>query len=539
MAEDEKSAPSGIDEDQSPGPSDLINTSGHVQELDRNFGLWSICSIALISDDAWAAGGGALVLALYNGGGPGVMYGLIAATFFYAFICAGLAELASAMPTSANVYHWASITPGPRYGRVCSWFAGWWNCVAWIFGAASTSLFAANGVLAMYTVYHPTFVPERWQIFIAYLGIIWIDTAIVCFGQKYLAIFSNISGIACITILFVVIMVCAIMPSQTGAGYASNAFVWTEWQNLTGWSSDGLVFLMGMLNGAYAIGTPDGVCHLCEELPRPRVNIPKGIAAQLTAGFLSTFVFYVAILYGVTSLDEVYATNITALPLGAMFQQCVRSNAGTFALLFLFTFNIIITVPGAWIAAGRMLWTLGRDDATPFPSFVRHISPTWRNPFNAQVICCVGGTILGCIYIGSATAFNAFVASFTVFTTMSYCAAILPHILTGRRHVTPGPFWMKGILGYIIMGIACAYILVFNVLYMFPYSYPVANAQAMNWTSVMFAGITGLLALGYLWKRSHGYVGPRVVMDAHDDIMRGRIGLEEEVVKRRKEGVRA
>jgi hypothetical protein len=39
----------------------LVNTSGHVQELDRNFGFWSICAISIVADDAWAAGGGSLV----------------------------------------------------------------------------------------------------------------------------------------------------------------------------------------------------------------------------------------------------------------------------------------------------------------------------------------------------------------------------------------------------------------------------------------------------------------------------------------------
>lgn len=224
------------------------------------------------------------------------MYGLIAATIAYGFIGAGLAELSSAIPSSANVYHWASVTPGPRYGRVCSWFAGWWNCIAWIFGAASTSLFAANAVMAMYTLYHPNFTPERWQIFIAYLVIIWLDTAIVCFGQKYIAKFATVSGSLCLVLVFVTVLVCAIMPSQTGAGYASDSFVWTDWQNLTGWSSNGLVFLMGMINGAYAIGTPDGVCHICEEIPKPKVNVPKGIAAQLIAGFFTTFVFYIAVV---------------------------------------------------------------------------------------------------------------------------------------------------------------------------------------------------------------------------------------------------
>lgn len=63
MDDKEKKFLPGIDEGSSLDPTDLINTSGHVQELDRNFGFWSICSVALVSDNAWAAGGGALVLA--------------------------------------------------------------------------------------------------------------------------------------------------------------------------------------------------------------------------------------------------------------------------------------------------------------------------------------------------------------------------------------------------------------------------------------------------------------------------------------------
>lgn len=199
------------------------------------------------------------------------------------------------------------------------------------------------------------------------------------------------------------------------------------------------------------------------------------------------------------------------------------------ALLFIFFLNILLTVPGAWITAGRMLWTLGRDNATPFPKFIGKVSPRFKNPFNAQLIVAVCGTILGAIYVGSATAFNAFVASFSVFTTLSYLAAILPHLLTRRKYVKPGPFWIPGIWAYIIMGIACAYILVFNVIYMFPYTYPVASPDFMNWTSVIFSGITFLLIIGYFWKSRTGYVGPRVVLEANDDIMKGVIGLDQQI----------
>ena len=205
------------------------------------------------------------------------------------------------------------------------------------------------------------------------------------------------------------------------------------------------------------------------------------------------------------------------------------------ALLMLFFLDILITIPGAWIAAGRMLWTLGRDNATPFPSFIGKVSPRFRTPFNAQLIVVIAGTILGGIYVASATAFNAFVATFTIMTTMSYAAAILPHMLTKRRYVRPGPFWMPDSIAYIVMSVACIYILLFNILYMFPYTYPVESADLMNWTSVIFVGITVLLALGY-FLRTRGiggeYVGPHVVLEASgDDVMRGAIGLDKEVEK--------
>ena len=48
------------------GIEELVNTSGHVQELDRNFGFWTICAISVVTDNAWAAGGGSLVRSLLH-----------------------------------------------------------------------------------------------------------------------------------------------------------------------------------------------------------------------------------------------------------------------------------------------------------------------------------------------------------------------------------------------------------------------------------------------------------------------------------------
>jgi amino acid transporter len=84
----------------------------------------------------------------------------------------------------------------------------------------------------------------------------------------------------------VTIIVLAAMPKQ----HASNSFVWTAWDNQTGWSS-GVAFLTGVLNGAFTIGTPDGITHMAEELPNPKRDLPKAIAFQLGLGVLSASLF--------------------------------------------------------------------------------------------------------------------------------------------------------------------------------------------------------------------------------------------------------
>ena len=253
-----------------------INPSGHRQELDRNFSLLSLCGFAISSGNAWIAVGGSVTVAIYNGGPPGVLYEFLAANFFYWFIAASLGELASAMPSSGGVYHWASITGG-KNGRVWGWFAGWLNFWAWIFGVAGTCQITGSQVVAMYSAFHPGFVTERWHISVAYFVSCWITCLVVLFLNKLLPKLAALCGILVMLGVIISIVICAVMPSSRG-GYATNAFVWQDWHNSTGYGSDGFVFLLGMLNGAFAIGTPDVVSHLAEETRRYS-SLPPRVAS--------------------------------------------------------------------------------------------------------------------------------------------------------------------------------------------------------------------------------------------------------------------
>ena len=106
-------------------------------------------------------------------------------------------------------------------------------------------------------------------------------------------------------------------------------------------------------------------------------------------------------------------------------------------------------------------------------------------------------------------AFNAFVGSFVVLSTLSYLMAILPHLLSKRANVTPGWFWMKGSIGFIVNGVACLYIVAFIVIFCFPFALPF-DAETMNYTSLITGGLSLFVAI-FWFIRKGTYEGPHFV----------------------------
>lgn len=126
----------------------------------------------------------------------------------------------------------------------------------------------SNMIVYAYSLYHPGLNPQHWHVFVCYLIIVWVCCFTVMFAQRALPLITRVGGFFIVAGFFVIIIVCAIMPSRNGSGYASNDFVWRDWTNKTGYSSDGFAFLSGMLNGAFAIGAIDCVTHIAEEIPQ-------------------------------------------------------------------------------------------------------------------------------------------------------------------------------------------------------------------------------------------------------------------------------
>ena len=212
--------------------------------------------------------------------------------------------------------------------------------------------------------------------------------------------------------------------------------------------------------------------------------------------------------YSISDLDQVLESTFL-FPLTSIYQQATGSAGGTVGLLIVAILPNILSLIGCYLTASRLFWTLARDNATPFSAFFSKVSHKHRNPFNSILLCAVICTILACIYLGSQAAFNAFIDSFVVLSSISYLAAILPHLLSRRAEVAPGWFWMRGSLGYIVNTIACIYIVVFVVIFCFPFSMP-ATAPTMNYSSLLTGGASLFVAAFWFWRQKN-YEGPKYV----------------------------
>ncbi|EFQ31922.1 choline transporter [Colletotrichum graminicola M1.001] len=302
-----------------------LNAAGHKDQLKRQYGFLGLASLALTVDNAWLGLGSSISVSILNGGPPGIIYGLLVAVFYYTLIGLSLSELASSVPTAGGVYHWATIAGGPRWGRALGFFTGWINFSGWLFALASLIQISSNVAVSMYAVWNwDDYVCQPFHVFIGYLIILWGSAAFVVFANKYTpytqhagTLFVMIGGV-------VTIIVLATMTRQ----HASNHFVWASFHenNATGWPGV-VAFLLGVLNGAFTIGTPDSVTHMAEELPHPKTDLPKAILLQIFLGFIYAFCFAVALSYAITDITALQG-GFNSFPLTNIYVQATTSPNG-------------------------------------------------------------------------------------------------------------------------------------------------------------------------------------------------------------------
>ncbi|RAL03617.1 putative choline transporter Hnm1 [Aspergillus ibericus CBS 121593] len=464
---------------------------GHKQELKRHFSVWGLIGMAASCTVSWTAGLGLGLITSINAGGPGALiYGFILAFVLQCFLGTSLAEFVSSYPVEGGMYHWTAAIAPKHYSASLSFATGWSAVFGWIFMTASTNLLYAQNFTALVALYKANLVVQPWMTFVAYQGFNIISCGIVMFGNKWMPAINKFSmcyiQVAWFTILTTVAVAA---PKHNDA-----KFVFQTWINKTGWKNNAICFITGLVNPLYSLGGLDGITHITEEMPDPGRNAPLALACTLAIAFITGFSFLLSLMFSVQDYSTL-ANSPSGLPIAELFRQATQSRGGAFALVFLLCVALGPSVIGSQLSTGRMLWAFARDDGLPFSKLCSKVNPRFGAPVNAQV--CVGIVIaaLGCIYLGSSTAFNSMMSSSVTINNIAYLVPILTNVLLRRKTMHRGPFSLGFVAGMTVNSITVAWLIFAIVFFSFPYAVPV-TASNMNYTCVC---VGGFLLLELIW----------------------------------------
>ncbi|KAF4990282.1 hypothetical protein FDECE_14425 [Fusarium decemcellulare] len=481
--------PSSIDKsviDRAVSHSDAtrLEQLGISSQLERSFSLPSLIGLCLCLMATWEASAAVLAQALLSGGAPCLFYNFVLTILCSLAIGASLAEIASIYPTAGGQYHWVTAL-FPSWGRKhVGWATGWISVGGQIVFTASPAF--ACGLLTQGLIIlnkGGDYAAPRWHGMLLYWAFLAYATAMNIWGHRLLPTANLISGVVHVVSFVAALAVLAVMAEKNSAH-----FVFVDVQNLTGWSSDGVAWMVGLVSTIYPFLGYDAACHLSEEIPYAARNVPLAIMGSIGLNGLMGLVFATMILFSTPPLENIL-NSPTGFPFIQIFFDITKNHAAaTILSLIVVVIAMAATVAGI-TSTSRTLWAFARDNATPFSGFLSKVHPREAIPERAIWSIVVLQVLLGFIYLASSTAFNAILSMAVIGMYLSYLLPIVA-MLMGRSKLQAsdyGPFKLGRPLGIFVNVVSVCWITASVVFMAFPTVMPV-TADNMNYSSVVISG---------------------------------------------------
>ena len=137
-----------------------------------------------------------------------------------------------------------------------------------------------------------------------------------------------------------VIVVLSVMGSHHDA-----AFVFTSFQNETGWSSNGVAWCLGLLTTTYGFVGYDAAAHMSEEMKNAARDMPRAMFGSVVVSGILTLPYIIALLFASGDIDSLLSSP-TGSPITQLFVNVTGSNAGGIALNCIITFIATIATTG-------------------------------------------------------------------------------------------------------------------------------------------------------------------------------------------------
>jgi len=412
-------------------------------------------------------------------------------------IALSLAEICSAYPTMGGLYFWVcKMKPDLPVLGFCT---GWIYSIAMVFTGTSGNLSVALYLASLAevgqgrTLTRVEIAAIAWGVNIASGIVNTIGTRAIG-GMSTFNLWWTLGGT-----LVLVITLLVKAPVRNTAD-----FVFTDYQNFTGWSNKGFVVLLGFLQAVYTLEGCETAAQVAEEAQNAALLAPLGVVFSIVGSWLIGLAYMLALLFAVQSIASVQGTSF-ALPIAQLYHDAVgrRLTLMCLSVVALAQFMAAVT---AFTASSRLMYALARDRAMPARSKFMSLN-RWQSPYWGVWVSVLIGCVISCAYIGSAIAFNAILSSAAIAVMLSYLQPILIRLFwPSTTLLEPGPFHLGRYSWYVNLTSALFTVFI-CVLFVLPTAYPVDSLN-MNYAVVAIGAVILIASLCWLvWGHKH-FTGP-------------------------------
>jgi amino acid transporter len=462
-----------------------LHALGYAQELFRTMGGFSNFAISFSIISILT---GAVTLfehGLVMGGPAEMAFGWPLVTVFTLTVALSMAELASSLPTSGTMYHWASRLGGKGWG----WFTAWFNLAGQLAALAGIDYGCALFVTPLLGWPMTT---ER--VLLVYAAILLSHALINHFGIRLVAWLNDFSVTVHVVGVAVIVGALAFFAPKQPLAY----FVQRVTFNDQGWPY-WFAFVIGLLQAQWTFTGYDASASVSEETVDPRRRVPWGIVMAVVVSAIVGYALLLSLTLAIKDVPSVLnardATGNKIPAVIAIFTSALGERAGSLftglaAMAMWFCGLSAVT----WIS--RTIYAFARDNGLPGSGLWRRVSGTHQTPGPAIWLCVVIA-FLATISTGT----YAVVTSISVIGL--YYSYIIPVYLSWRGrtrgHPIPRGPWHLGRLAAPLNVIAMLWVAFISIVLSVPDQMRAGKA---------IGGLTLLLAAWYLVSERHRFGGP-------------------------------
>jgi len=479
-----------------------LHSLGYAQELRRRMGTFSNFAVSFTIISILS---GCLTLyyfGMIEGGPVDIIWGWLIVGGFTTIVGLGMAEIASAYPTAGGLYYWSAKLAKRNPGG-WSWFTGWFN----LLGQVAITAGIDYGFAIFFTDFlnlTTNYGTSNGYILIMYAVILAVHGLLNIFGVRIVALLSDVSVWWHVLGVLVIAGVLAFVPSH----HAPASFVFTKFENLSGFHVPIYVFFIGLLMAQYTFTGYDASAHMSEETLNADRAAPRGIVSSIVVSLAAGFVLLLALTFAIPVHNyDTIAANVYA-PI-TIWEQALSRLGAELLLVIAFVAQAFCGMASV-TANSRMIYAFSRDGAIPGHRFWHRINPRTRTPTNSIYFAVVFAFLLALPSLWSSVAYGAVTSIATIGLYIAYVTPTLLRRLAGDGF-RPGS-WTLGKWSALVGWIGIGWVVVIAVLFMLPQFAPV------NWTTFNYApiavGVVLLFSGGY-WMISarKWFKGPRVQGD--------------------------